>query len=107
METIHIGPCKCGGYGQVYDEKTEKKLGKCHDELPVSEAFHKLRAAWRDLLKEVRKRFRTDVFNILFSTRLLDSGWKVHRVISWRTAIVDHRMNSRQTITFFCFPWEK
>lgn len=38
MEQIHIGPCKCGGYGQVYNEAAEKELGKCHSDLKVIEA---------------------------------------------------------------------
>ena len=33
MEHIVIGPCKCGGYGQVYDEATEKEMGRCHSDL--------------------------------------------------------------------------
>lgn len=33
METISIGPCKCGGYGQVYDSETEQRLGRCHTTL--------------------------------------------------------------------------
>lgn len=32
--TIVIGTCKCGGYGQVFDEATEKELGMCHREIP-------------------------------------------------------------------------
>ena len=32
METSVFGRCKCGGYGQLYDENTEKKSGKCHAE---------------------------------------------------------------------------
>lgn len=30
METIHIGPCKCGGYGQCFDEDAEADIGVCH-----------------------------------------------------------------------------
>ena len=30
METIAIGPCKCGGYGQVFNEQTEERIGVCH-----------------------------------------------------------------------------
>lgn len=33
MKQIVIGPCKCGGYGITYDEKTESELGRCHDDL--------------------------------------------------------------------------
>lgn len=33
METISIGPCKCGGYGQVYDSETEQRRGRCHTTL--------------------------------------------------------------------------
>ena len=73
----------------------------------LSIALKDLRAAWANLAKQMRKAFGTSVFNILFSSRLLDRDLKVHRVISWRTAIVDHRMCTRQRITFFCFPWEK
>jgi hypothetical protein len=33
-ETVVIGPCKCGGYGQVYNEQAEAELGRCHDDKP-------------------------------------------------------------------------
>lgn len=36
--TIVIGPCKCGGYGQVYSEEAQKVTGKCHDDLKGSHA---------------------------------------------------------------------
>lgn len=33
--TIHIGPCRCGGYGQLLNEQAEKEMGVCHIEQPV------------------------------------------------------------------------
>lgn len=29
-DQVVIGPCKCGGYGQVFDLETERELGMCH-----------------------------------------------------------------------------
>lgn len=33
MSEIFIGPCKCGGYGQCFDNKTEAEIGRCHIDL--------------------------------------------------------------------------
>jgi hypothetical protein len=30
MAQIHIGPCKCGGYGQCFDGQAENEIGICH-----------------------------------------------------------------------------
>jgi len=30
---IEIGPCKCGGYGQVLSEEAEAETGVCHIDL--------------------------------------------------------------------------
>lgn len=30
LQAIHLGRCKCGGYGQCFDAQAEKKAGVCH-----------------------------------------------------------------------------
>ena len=30
MEQISVGPCWCGGYGQVFNRKAKKETGVCH-----------------------------------------------------------------------------
>jgi hypothetical protein len=37
---VCIGPCQCGGYGVVYDEETERELGRCHDTLETILSVH-------------------------------------------------------------------
>lgn len=29
-DTIFIGPCKCGGYGQCFNDDAESEVGVCH-----------------------------------------------------------------------------
>lgn len=30
LQTAVIGKCKCGGYGQCFDDDSESKIGVCH-----------------------------------------------------------------------------
>lgn len=32
-QTVQVGPCKCGGYGVVYNSETEERVGVCHDSI--------------------------------------------------------------------------
>lgn len=32
---VEVGPCKCGGYGQVLDEEAARERGRCH--IPLDE----------------------------------------------------------------------
>ena len=36
MDTIEIGTCKCGAYGQVFNAETEAALGMCHRDVLAS-----------------------------------------------------------------------
>lgn len=38
MGMIVIGPCKCGGYGQVFDEQAEAETGMCHRDVSPAHA---------------------------------------------------------------------
>jgi len=45
-------------------------------------------------------------FWLIFKRSVENEGYKIIKIKSWRTALVEHNMRSRCTITFYCFPWE-
>jgi hypothetical protein len=70
--TIVIGPCKCGGYGQVFNEESERELGRCHD-------------SSEDL--RLQQQLAADLDELLWAVCKFESA--VHpQVVQWKQRIV-------------------